>query len=295
MPNYTKIVQEIAQGWRTCGNQAVKSQAEIVKETIDSLFHSTSSRTFAVGDTVELSIKKYLNEFCNIFKEGNYTVISHKNGGIVDVSKIGELNRDGTIIRYNSAKQAEEEAKNILMKQFDLPFEQQREVSLITRDKDLFLNKIGDAHEAELPSVAYDPSISKRELKIFHNHPQIAAAGGKSYPLSAGDIQILMLDNLHSVTAINKSGEFSTATLKEILPHPEGAKHQFFIAIKKRLIPIIGGNLVPENNPELYIKEVHKAYKELLSQYGIEYTTNYSYLNNLKFVECIKMHEIFRA
>ena len=281
MPNYTKIVQEIAQGWRTCGNQAVKSQAEIVKETIDSLFHSTSSRTFAVGDTIELSMKKYLDEFCNIFKEGNYTIISHKKGGIVDVSKIGELNRNGTVIRYNSAKQAEEEAKKILMKQFDLPLEQQRELCLVTRDKDLFLNTLGDAHESSLPSVINDINIPKRELKIFHNHP-INALSGKSYPLSLQDIYTFASDNIHSMTAFNKLGEYNTVVLKEPIGNPIFISQYILRTLQDKLEPILGKNIIPSNNPpDLYCQELHKAYKELLSQFNIEYTTNYSYLTNL--------------
>ena len=284
MGNYTKIVQEIARGWTRGTTSPIITQQTTVENIIESLYRGTGSKAATIGDTVELTLnsaKKYLDEFCNIFKEGKYTVISHKNGGIVDVSKIGELNRDGTIIRYNTAKQAEEEAKKILMKQFDVPLEQQRELSLITRDKDLFLNTIGDAHEASLPGVDYDLSVPKRELKIFHNHPQIDVFEGKSYPLSVGDLQILASDNLYSVTAINHLGEFSTATLKESLKYPGLTGTHLFRTLKARLEPVVGKGVIPENNPELYSQEVHKAYKELLSQYGIEYTTNYSYLTNL--------------
>lgn len=281
MGNYTKIVQEIAREWQRGTPSVVTSKA---KKIISCFSCGAGSKTTTIEDTVELTLnsaKKYLDEFCNIFKEGKYTVISHKKGGIVDVSKIGELNRDGTIIRYNTAKQAEEEARKILMKQFELPSEQQRELSLITRDKDLFLNTLGDAHEASLPSVAYDLSVPKRELKIFHNHPQIDVFGEKSYPLSGGDLQILAKDNLYSVTAINHLGEYSTATLKESLKYPDLTGSHLFRTLKARLEPVVGKGVIPENNPELYSQEVHKAYKELLSQYGIEYTTNYSYLTNL--------------
>ena len=280
MGNYTKIVQEIAREWQSGTTSSMTSQAK----KIISSFYCDSAKAATIGDTVELTLnsaKKYLDEFCNIVKEGKYTVISHKNGGIVDVSKIGELNRDGTIIRYNTAKQAEEEAKKLLMKQFELPAEQQREICLMTRDKDLFLNTIGDAHEASLPSVAYDLCVPKRELKIFHNHPQIDVFGGKSYPLSVGDLRALASDNLYSVTAINHLGEFSTATLKESLKYPDLTGTHLFRTLKARLEPIVGKGVIPENNPELYSQEVHKAYKELLSQYEIEYATNYSYLTSL--------------
>ena len=222
-----------------------------------------------------------MDEFCNIFKEGKYTVITHKNGGIVDISKIGELNRDGTIIRYNSVKQAEEEAKKILMKQFDLPLEQQRELCLVTRDKDLFLNTLGDAHESSLPSVIDDLNISKRELKIFHNHP-INASSGKSYPLSLQDIYTFASDNIHSMTAFNKLGEYNTVVLKEPIGNPISISQYILRTLQNKLEPILGKNIIPSNNPpDLYCQELHKAYKALLPQFNIEYTTNYSYLTNL--------------
>lgn len=200
-------------------------------------------------------------------------------GDTVDVSKIGELNRDGTIIRYNTAKQAEEEAKKILMKQFELPSEQQREVCLITRDKDLFLNTLGDVHEANLPSVIDDLSVPKRELKIFHNHPT-NTADGNSYPLSIEDIITLASENVHSITALNKFGEYSTVTLKERLT--VGVLQYILTTFKNRLEPVLGKNVMPGNNPpQLYSSELHKAYKELLPEFDMKYTTNYFNLANL--------------
>jgi len=45
---------------------------------------------------------------------------------MVDLSKIGEL-KDNTIVRYNTPEQAKQAAKDLVMKQFELPFEMQRE------------------------------------------------------------------------------------------------------------------------------------------------------------------------
>lgn len=279
---YEKIVQELAREWQMGTTSVMTSQNTVAKKIISSFSCGTGSKTTTIGDTLELTLnsaKKYLNEFCNIFKEGEYTVISHKKGGTVDVSKIGELNRDGTIIRYNTAKQAEEEAKKILMKQFELPSEQQREVSLITRNRDLYLNTIGEAHISKLPSVSYDSSVPKRELKIFHNHPT-NTADGNSYPLSIGDIITLANANVHSITALNKFGEYSTVTLKE--PLTDGVPQYILTTFKNRLEPILGENVMPGNNPpQLYSSELHKAYKELLPQFDMKYTTNYFNLANL--------------
>ena len=162
--------------------------------------------------------------------------------------------------------------------QFDLPPEQQREICLITRDKDLFLNSIGKDHCASLPDVIEDLSIPRGELKVFHNHPTNNPTG-KSYPLSIDDIFMLARNQVHSITALNSSGEFSTAIITK--PFVSGG---YTVAswIKRELIKRLennfGKNVLPEKNPELYIKEIHKAYKELLPQCNIEYTTNYSYL-----------------
>ena len=282
MGNYAKIVQEIARGWQRGTTYVVTPQSTIAKKIISGFSCGTGSKAATIGDSVELTLnsaQNYLEEFCNIFKEGKYTVILHKKDGIVDVSKIGELNRDGTIIRYNSAKQAEEEAKKILMKQFELPSEQQREVCLITRDKDLFLNTLGDAHEANLPSVIDDLNFPKRELKIFHNHPT-NTADGNSYPLSIKDIITLANENAHSITALNKFGEYNTVILKKRLTY--GIPQYILRTFKNRLEPILGKNVIPGNNsPESYSSELHKAYKELLSQFDMEYATNYFNLVNL--------------
>ena len=284
MANYTKLVQSLAKEWNYGVTSTVKSQRKIVEEILAGFNGGIDTKPSIVGDTLELSIdscKKYLAEFCDVFTEGKYTVIKHKTGGIVDVSKIGDLNRDGTIIRYGTSKQAEEEAKKILMRQFDLPREQQREVALITRNNDLFLNSIGEEHCATLPSVIEDLSIPRKELKLFHNHPTNITTG-KSYPLSIDDIFALARNEVKSITAINHLGEFSTATITK--PFASGG---YTVApwIKRELIKRLeqdfGKNVVPEKNPELYIQEVHKAYKELLSQCNIEYSTNYSYLTNL--------------
>ncbi len=280
----SKIVESIARTWIKSPKPATKSQADIVREIIADFSCGACSKPHTV-DTVELSLKgalhsaeKYLDDFCDVITEGKYTVISHKWGGYVDVSKIGQLNRNGTIIRYSSAKQAEEEAKKILMKQFDKPLQNQKELCLITRDKDLFLNDIGNAHNSELPSILYDTNCPKGELKIFHNHP-VDKVTKKSYPLSLGDIYILASDNVHSITAFNHLGEFNTATLKEPLKYPWSISQFIIRTFQNRLEPIVGKNVDPTNNPELYTTEIHKAYKELLSQFNIEYTTNYSYLS----------------
>lgn len=281
MSSYTKIVKEIAKTW-TRGNSAiVRPQSTVVREISAEWSFGRGSNALTVGDTLELSMKKYLDEFCNIFKEGKYTVISHKKGGIVDISKIGEWNRDGTIIRYNSAKQAEEEAKKILMKQFDIPLEQQRELCLVTRDKDLFLNTVGEAHESGLPSVIDDLNISKKELKIFHNHP-INVISGKSYPLSLHDIYTFALENIHSITAFNRLGEYNTVVLKEPLRNSISISQYILRTLQNKLEPILGKNIMPSNNPpDKYCQQLHQAYKELLSQFNIEYSTNYSDLINI--------------
>lgn len=281
MSSYTKIVKEIAKTW-TRGNSAiVRPQSTVVREISAEWSFGRGSNALTVGDTLELSMKKYLDEFCNIFKEGKYTVISHKKGGIVDISKIGEWNRDGTIIRYNSAKQAEEEAKKILMKQFDIPLEQQRELCLVTRDKDLFLNTVGEAHESGLPNVIDDLNISKKELKIFHNHP-INVISGKSYPLSLRDIYTFALENIHSITAFNRLGEYNTVVLKEPLRNSISISQYILRTLQNKLEPILGKNIMPSNNPpDKYCQQLHKAYKELLSQFNIEYSTNYSDLINI--------------
>ena len=284
MVNSAKLlvqVQSLAKEWNYGVTHAVAPHIKFSNEILYGFNRGISTKNQIVGDTLELSInscKKYLNEICDVITEGKYTVIKHKTGGIVDVSRIGELNRDGTIIRYNTAKQAEEEAKKILMKQFDLPPEQQRELCLITRDKDLFLNSIGDVHETGLPSIIDDISCPKKELKIFHNHPTNNSSN-KSYPLSIGDINLMANEEVHSITAINHLGEYSMATITTPFESPGYRVATYLVCkLKERLEPIVGENVIPGKNPELYIKEIHKAYKELLSQCNIEYTTNYSYL-----------------
>ena len=276
MANYSKLVQSFRQEWNSIAHTVVSQPKPSAGFNC-----GISTKSSIFGDTLELSIdscKKYLDEFCDVFTEGKYTVVKHKTGGIIDVSKIGDLNRDGTIIRYRTAKQAEEEAKKILMRQFDLPADQQRELCLITRDKDLFLNSIGDVHDAGLPSIIDDIACPKEELKIFHNHPTNNTSG-KSYPLSIGDINLMVSEEVHSVTAINHLGEYSTATIKKPFTSPGYRIAAHLVnKLKEQLEPIIGKDVIPGKNPELYIKEIHKAYKELLPQFNIEYTTNYSYL-----------------
>lgn len=276
-----QIVQTIAKGWNR-GRTVSNPQTRIAEEIIAGFNRGVKSTSSVGGNTLELTLKpakKYLDDFCDVFTEGKYTVIKPKRDIVVDISKIGELNKDGTIIRYQTPKQAEEAARKILLSQFNVPPAQQRELCLITRKNDLFLNSIGDAHDTGLPSVIDDVNFSTMELKIFHNHPTNNPSQ-KSYPLSLGDIYLLASENVHSITAINNLGEFNTAILKEPLGSSWSISQYIFRTLKNRLEPIIGKNVVPGNNPELYIKEVHKAYKELLPQWDIEYLTNYSYLTN---------------
>ena len=278
----SKIAKNIAQKGSTAGLSAAGNpMRKKAQEIVASLFNEINSKPVRMAKTIETESKKYLDMFCNVFKEGEYTVIEHNWGGSVDVTKIGKLNKNGTIIRCKSSAQAEEEAKKILMAQFKIPREQQKELCLITKGRDLFLNDVGDAHETGLPSVIDDKTIAKYELKIFHNHPTNAQCG-KSYPLSVGDIVRLASDEIKSITAINSSGEFSTATIKAPFKSPGYSLSQCILRIlKDRLEPILGEGVFPDKNPELYIKEVHKAYKEILPLFDIEYCTNYSYLKNL--------------
>jgi len=279
MTYINQIVKTIAKEW-TMGpsSNPMRKQAQNI---VSGIFDGINSKSAKLTDTVEKEAKKYLDTFCRVFKEGKYTVIEHQWGGTVDVTKIGKLNNDGTIIRCKTLAQAEAEAKKILMEQFKLPKEKQKELCLITKDRDLFLNSLGDAHETKLPSVIDDKTIAKYKLKIFHNHPTNAECG-KSYPLSIEDIVRLASDEVQSITAINSLGEFNSATIKVPFKSPGYSVSQYLLQIlKNRLEPILGEGVFPDKNPELYIKEVHKAYKEILPQLGIEYNTNYSYLSKL--------------
>ena len=279
MTYINQIVKTIAKEWTTSpSSNPMRKQAQNI---VASIFDGINSKPAKVIDTIEKEAKKYLDTFCSVFKEEKYTVIEHQWGGIVDVAKIGKLNNNGTIIRCKTPAQAEDEAKKILMEQFKLPKEKQKELCLITKDRDLFLNSLGNAHETELPSVIDDKTIAKYKLKIFHNHPTNAECG-KSYPLSVEDIVRLTSDEVQSITAINSLGEFNSATIKVPFKSPGYLVSQYLLQIlKNRLEPILGKGVFPDKNPELYIKELHKAYKEILPQLGIEYNTNYSYLSKL--------------
>ncbi len=159
-----------------------------------------------------ISPEKYLSKNCDVFKEGNYTVIQHKKGGIVDVSKIGDLNNNGTIIRYRSPEQAKQGAIDALMKHFDSPIGQQREQVVAVLDNDLHLGMIGDATSATKPGIAHPFNHSKGKVDLFHNHPSLNRMGTTA-PLSGNDITSTCVCECRSITAVNSFGEYSTVKI----------------------------------------------------------------------------------
>ncbi len=264
-------------------------------------------------------LNDYLKKHCNVYREAGsysriYTVIEANKGEMVDISRIGDLNKRGTILRYNTPEQAKQGAIKVVMKQFELPHEQQCELAVVTKGKDLYLNNPGGFDNAPYHQVGHcGHSDTFQDIEIFHNHPDCYGFG-QTLPLSFGDIKTAMgFDRAKSVTAINSAGEFNTlirtnASASDCQKISQWTRHDYYkdvvlirlknlreLSEKSKLTPEAAAelemldyyaktnnyDLIKYTTDEYYAKIIHEAYKEIFPKYGFEYTTNYSNLKNI--------------
>jgi len=157
---------------------------------------------------------------------GKRSILETKPVGQVDVSKLGVCLSDGSvhfpnnIIRYKTAEEAVLKQHELLMTEFNKPLSEQLEWCISRKGNEIFIGSKYDAAHCD-----FHPNVSSKGRsdcinpnRIFdstHTHPFHPEFGG-TFPLSNGDIASLILKPLKSQTAINKNGEFCTATIVDI-------------------------------------------------------------------------------
>ena len=157
---------------------------------------------------------------------GKRSILETKPVGKVDVSKLGVCLSDesvhfpNNIIRYKTEGEAVLKQQELLMTEFNKPLSEQLEWCISRKGNEIF---IGSKHDAT--HCDFHPNVSSKGLsdiynpnRIFdsaHTHPFHPEFGG-TFPLSTGDIGSLIVRPLKSQTAINKNGEFCTATIVDI-------------------------------------------------------------------------------
>lgn len=303
-----------------------KSKEKIIQKTTNIAKISTPVLTGALIGAIGINlptkspknelndIEKYLNEHCNIYKEGEHTVIEPKNGGMIKLSELGNIKLN-TIIRFNTPEQAREAAKTFVMEQFDLPIEQQCERFVAVDGNDIVGISQGDATRVT-PVGLKMARFAPRTIDIYHNHP---LQDSIDFPLSdeLGDIAVLIRYNVRSITAYNHFGEFNRAEVIDSVKLTEGGilfKNELFLALDQyKAMALLGKekgtkyislrnidkhrtveqqreyeklnneytNLYIElqnKKQKEYAKLMHSMYKEILPKFGVKYTTNYSNL-----------------
>ena len=172
-------------------------------------------------------------------------------------------------------------------------------------------NKVIDEFDGSQYSVPFDPKNYKeyQELSIIHGHPDTFEKG-KATPISSGDIDLLLFnDNINTVQAYSSVGEHSTITrktgfwnkvktffarthsysdsnnlVKKLLPQElKERKKTLLLNIKKGNFDIDE----PERIQQEILKavsskdaslKIHQYLTKTMPKYGLDYTTNYSYL-----------------
>lgn len=225
----------------------------------------------------------------------------------VNPHELGFCHLDGTVkfknfTRYRTAHEAEAEAKRIVMKQFEAPVGEQKEIMTATVGNDLYVGMEGSngmfGHECYPPA-----GIMGKKAKLFHNHP-VCTGQGDSNPVSCMDISAMLTQEAQSITAFNRIGQYCTAELKnpnKILDLLEGRIKDFIKAHPEQINASLGlkaqkvmlDDMVAEIDKlkALYRDKIsekslmtivqHISNKRILPQLGIEYKTNFSNLLDL--------------
>ena len=263
---------------------------------------------------------------------GKRSILETKPVGNIDTSQIGVCLSDGTIhfpklnmTRFRTAEEAEAHAKEVVMKQFNVPIAEQREIAVATWGRDYYHNTPGQHCRTASPIIYSGNNHPRGKTDLVHNHPSHNEIGD-SVPLSGNDLQTLIMNESHSVTALNKAGEYNTATVidmdkaygqsgivssiklgkmlvNEQFPYMMGKDGKRLLELrglkeKQTLTPELEAELknleikfenfrdsdmakFMEEHVDEYVQILHRAYKKILPQFGIEYKTNFS--NLLKY------------
>ena len=162
---------------------------------------------------------------------GKRSILETKPIGKVDVSELGVCLSDGTVhfqngvVRYRTVEEAAAKAKEIAMKEFLRPENEQVERLVAVEGRDILGIAEGNAASVAMPH-GVPPAFKypdKRTIDLYHNHPSYNESGD-TFPIShaGGDLLSMLKNCVKSITAFNKAGEYSKVEVVNIKKFIEG-------------------------------------------------------------------------